>query len=102
MEKIGKSMEILIDGGTLETASDFHRAFASALGIEGFYGENLHALWDVLSTSIERPVTLTWKQAGKSKKALGADFDAIFDVLRRVELQDEKFGWTDRFSFVLK
>ncbi|MEN5182068.1 barstar family protein [Comamonas testosteroni] len=95
-------MEILIDGDTIEKASDFHRAFASALGIESFYGENLHALWDVLSASIERPVTLTWTQSGKSKKALGADFDAIVDVLRRVELQDEKFGWVDRFSFVLE
>jgi ribonuclease inhibitor len=94
-------MEILIDGDTIETANDFHRAFASALGIESFYGENLHALWDVLSASIERPVTLTWKRSGKSKQALGPDFDAIVDVFRRVELQDEKFGWTDRFSFDL-
>jgi ribonuclease inhibitor len=95
-------MEILIDGDTIETANDFHRAFSSALGIESFYGENLHALWDVLSASIERPVTLTWKRAGKSKQALGADFDAIVDVLRRVELQDENFGWTEKFSFVLE
>lgn len=95
-------MEILIDGDTLETASDFHRAFAFALGIESFYGENLHALWDVLSASIERPVTLTWKRSDMSKQALGADFDAIVDVLRRVELQDEKFGWADRFSFALE
>ena len=95
-------MEILIDGDTLETASDFHRAFAFALGIERFYGENLPALWDVLSARIERPVTLTWKRSDKSKQALGADFDAIVDVLRRVELQDEKFGWADRFSFALE
>jgi len=95
-------MEICIDGDTIETVDDFHRAFSSALGIEGFYGENLHALWDVLSASIERPVALTWKRSDKSKQVLGADFDAIIDVLRRVELQDEKFGWTDRFSFVLE
>ena len=94
-------MEILIDGDTVKTANDFHRAFSSALGTDIFYGENLHALWDVLSASIERPVTLTWKRSDKSKKTLGPDFDAIVDVLRRVELQDMKFGWTDRFSFVL-
>jgi len=79
-------MEICIDGDTIETVDDFH----------------LHALWDVLSASIERPVALTWKRSDKSKQVLGADFDAIIDVLRRVELQDEKFGWTDRFSFVLE
>ena len=95
-------MNIPIDGDTLETASDFHRAFTSALGIESFYGENLHALWDVLSASVERPVTLTWKNSDKSKQVLGNDFDAIVNVLRRVELQDEKFGWADRFSFALE
>lgn len=95
-------MEICIDGDTIRTVEDFHRAFSSALGIEGFYGKNLHALWDVLSASIERPVVLTWKRSDKSKQVLEADFDAIIEVLRRVELQDEKFGWTDRFSFVLE
>lgn len=94
-------MEILIDGNKVKTVNDFHCAFSSALGIESFYGDNLHALWDVLSASIERPVTLTWKQSSKSRQALGSDFDAIIDVFRRVELQDEKFGWRDRFSFVL-
>jgi ribonuclease inhibitor len=59
-------------------------------------------LWDVLSASVERPVTLIWKRSGNSKQALGHDFDAIIDVFRRVELQDEKFGWKDRFSFVLE
>ena len=94
-------MEILIDGDTLKTANDFHRAFSSALGANSVYGENLHALWDVLSAGIERPVTLSWKRSDKSKIALGPDFDAIVEVLRRVELQDKKIGWTDRFSFVL-
>jgi ribonuclease inhibitor len=95
-------MEIFIDGDVIKTEREFHRAFSSALGIDNFYGENLHALWDVLSASIERPATLIWKQSSKSRQALGKDFDAIIDVLRRVEIQDEKFGWTDKFSFVLE
>jgi len=95
-------MEILIDGKTIRTERDFHRAFSSATGIGNFYGENLHALWDVLSAGVERPVTLIWKQSDTSKQALGADFEAIVEVLRRVQMQDEKFGWTDKFSFVLE
>jgi ribonuclease inhibitor len=95
-------VEISIDGEAIKTRRDFHRAFSSAAGIENFYGENLHALWDVLSGSIERPVTLTWKQSDRSKEALGADFEVIVDVFRRVEMQDEKFGWVDKFSFILE
>lgn len=95
-------MEIIIDGEAIKTERDFHRAFSLALGIENFYGENLHALWDVLSANVERPATLIWKKSDKSKKILGADFDAIVDVLRRVEMQDQKFGWVENFSFSLE
>ena len=94
-------MEIVIDGERIRTERDFHEAFSFSLGIGRYYGNNLHALWDVLSASVERPVTLIWKKSDQSKHWLGADFDAIIDVLRKVEIQDEKFGWVDRFSFVL-
>lgn len=95
-------MKIFIDGADIKNTHDFHKAFSSALGIENYYGENLHALWDVLSASVERPVTLIWKNSDKSKRYLGENFGAIVDVLVRVEKQDEKFGWADRFSFILE
>lgn len=94
-------MEIIINGEDIKSAHDFHRAFSSILGIESVYGENLHALWDVLSASIERPVNLIWKRSEQSKQSLGADFDEIIDVLRRVEEQDNRFGWSDKFTFTL-
>jgi ribonuclease inhibitor len=94
-------MEIIIDGGRIKTEEDFHNEFSSSLGIGTYYGRNLHALWDVLSASVERPVTLVWRKSNESKQWLGADFDAIVDVFCRVKTQDEKFGWSDRFSFVL-
>jgi len=94
-------MEIIIDGGRIRTETDFHDEFSSALGIRAYYGKNLHALWDVLSASVERPVTLVWRDSSESKQWLGTDFDAIVDVFRRVETQDKQFGWSDKFSFVL-
>lgn len=102
MEEIDKTMKIIIDGDVIRTEQDFHLTLSSELKIGNFYGENLHALWDVLSSSVERPVTLTWKKSGKSRQVLGADFDTIVDVLRRVKMQDEKFEWPDKFSFVLE
>lgn len=94
-------MNIIIDGDHIKTELEFHREFSIALGIEKVYGKNLHALWDVLSSNIERPIVLIWKRSDKSKKVLEADFYKIVDVPRRVEMQDEKFGWIDRFSFFL-
>jgi len=95
-------MEIIINGDKIETVYDFHYAFSSVLGIERVYGNNLHALWDVLSAGVERPVILRWKNSEISKSKLGKDFEGIIEVLRRVERQDEEFGWSDKFSFALE
>lgn len=94
-------MEIVIDGLSIKTERDFHRMISSQLGISGHYGENLHALWDVLSASVERPVTLIWTNSERSKQELGNSFDLIVNVLRRVEEQDRQFGLAERFSFKL-
>ena len=94
-------MIIIIYGDEIKSELGFHREFSIALGIEKVYGKNLHALWDVLSSNIERPIALIWRRSDKSKQVLGADFYKIVDVFRRVEMQDEKVGWIDRFSFVL-
>lgn len=94
-------MKILISGKNIKNITDFHKAFSCALGIENYYGENLHALWDVLSANVERPATLIWNNSSESKQYLGTDFDAIVDVFDRVKKQDEKFGWADKFSYDL-
>lgn len=95
-------MEIVICGEELKTEFDFHHAFSSALGIESVYGNNLHALWDVLSAGVERPVILRWKNSEISKSKLGEDFEGVIEVLHRVERQDEEFGRVDKFSFTLE
>lgn len=95
-------MEIIIFGEKVKTEFDFHHAFSSALEIESVYGNNLHALWDVLSAGVERPVVLKWKNSEISKSNLGKNFDEIVEVLHRVERQDKEFGWVDKFSFTLE
>lgn len=95
-------MEIVICGEEVKTAYDFHHEFSLALGIEGAYGYNLHALWDVLSAGVERPVVLKWKNSEISKIQLDRNFEEIVEVLHRVEKQDKEFGWMDKFSFTLE
>lgn len=94
-------MEINIDGNDIETVDDFHRCFAIAIDIENVYGSNLHALWDVLSASLERPSTLIWKNSFQSKLNLGSDFDSIIEVLQRAVDVDVSHGLKNRFNFNL-
>ena len=95
-------MEVNIDGRNITTEQDFHRHLAMALNVRQVYGCNLDALWDLLSASIERPITLRWKCHESSKANMGSDFDGIIEVLERVRLQDESFKLKDKFSYVLE
>lgn len=65
--------------------NDFHRELASSLGMKEFYGCNLDALWDVISTGVERPVTLIWKNSQESKAAMGVPFERIQWIKCKVE-----------------
>jgi ribonuclease inhibitor len=96
-----KGMERTIDGRAIATEGDFHRAVAALLGFPPYYGRNLDALWDILSTDLERPVTLIWRDAAESRRNLGPAFDRILEVLERVRKQDEAWKLDDRFEYRL-
>ncbi|WP_322629317.1 barstar family protein [Halothiobacillus sp.] len=94
-------MKIEILGDRIACEQDFHKQLAQALGVQKYYGHNLDALWDLLSTSVERPAYLVWTNSAMSKKVLGDTFEKIVAILERVRLQDEGFGWEDKFTYNL-
>ncbi|MBQ1013953.1 barstar family protein [Micromonospora sp. M51] len=96
-------MLVDVRGADVRSEQDFHRILESQLDFGPYYGRNLDALWDRLSTDIERPVQLVWHDASVSRHQLGAaQFDRICEVLDRVVEQDERFGWSDRFTYELR
>ena len=77
--------------------------FATTRDFGPYYGRNLSALRDRLSTDVERPVHLLWHDAELSRAQLGADlFDRIRRILDDVVAQDEGFGWDERFTYELR
>ena len=95
-------MIIKIFGKKINDEQDFHDQLAKALKVEEFYGRNLDALWDLLSSSIDRPLHLVWLDSLESKCKLGKKFDEIISILDRVKSQDEKFLWDEKFTYSLK
>jgi ribonuclease inhibitor len=92
-------MRIEIDGATILTESDLHDALADALNFGPYYGRNLDALWDRLSTDIERPVELTWRDSVTSRRAMGETvFASVSELLIKVMRQDESLNLQDRFT----
>ncbi|AFZ24157.1 Barstar, RNAse (barnase) inhibitor [Cylindrospermum stagnale PCC 7417] len=95
-------MEILLDGKAIFTEYDFHRQIAQLLDFGEYYGNNLDALWDVLTTVVERPVNLIWYNSAISHKNLGGEtFQKIVKALQSVQASDQKMGWDTRFEFEL-
>lgn len=94
-------MIVHLDGETLTSESDFHDAITAALALPQYYGRNLSALNDVLSTDVERPLQLVWNNAHISRLSMGEDFDRIVRVLRRVESEDARIGYQNLFELFL-
>lgn len=95
-------MNIEINGGDIQSEGDFHSEIASALNFPHHYGRNLDALWDVLTTDVERPIVLIWRDASSSKSALAERFDLIVELLRKVEQQDLDWGLKEKFELKLR
>ncbi|WP_375177785.1 barstar family protein [Marinobacter mobilis] len=94
-------MRVVINGSEIRSEADFHKKIAEAMGFPSYYGENLDALWDILSTDIERPVTLVWENAAYSKESMGNGFARIVDLLNRVVAQDNEWELDERFEVVI-
>lgn len=93
------TMVLKIDGTKIRTIDDFHAAMASMLDLGSYYRPNLAALWDILSADVERPVQVIWRNSNESRVAMGSQaFDPVRDLLLRVQVQDEEFGWAERFT----
>ena len=92
-------MRIVLDGTQISSEADLHDALTAQLDFGPYYGRNLDALWDRLSTDIERPVELIWMDSRASEALMGPEvFGKIKSILIRVMDQDESFGLKDRFT----
>lgn len=93
-------MDIKIYGDEMLSELDFHNEIARQFEVESYYGKNLDALWDLLSTGVERPVNLIWLNANISKEKIKS-FDKIVFIFEKVKNQDEQFEWEDKFTYTL-
>lgn len=74
-------MKVTLDGKSMITEGAFHDALAGPLDFGPYYGRNLSALWDRLSTDVERPVELVWMDSGTSRELLG---DVLYGKIAKV------------------
>ena len=96
-------MEAVLEGKRIRSALDVHLQLEKLLDLPSYYGRNVHALWDVMTGNVERPLLLIWKDSALSRQALGEEFDQIVTVFERVQQQDARHpDPEDRFTLRLE
>ena len=84
--------KITIDGTKLATEKDFHQFLKKELEFPDYYGENLDALWDMLTAWIDLPLTVEWKYVAECKRKWGENrVEKILDVFREAEKELKRF-----------
>lgn len=80
--------EIILEGAEIRSESDFHDLISAALDFGPYYGRSLDALWDLLTTEVERPIQIIWKKSGISQASMGIMFEEIVSLIKAVADRD--------------
>ncbi|MFC7897648.1 barstar family protein [Streptomyces sp. NPDC057381] len=92
-------MKAEIDGTQIHSPADLHRALTDLLDFGPYYGANLSALWDQLTTEVERPVEIIWHNTKDSQDHMGEEqFTQIRDLLQAVAEQDKTHERSNRLT----
>lgn len=77
---------ITLDGSKFTDKETFHSLIKSNFKLPDYYGCNLDALWDCITTDVQLPMTLTWLNFEKSFSYLG-DYALLAEKLfKKAEL----------------
>jgi ribonuclease inhibitor len=73
----------ILEGSELTDMRSVYDALERQLGLPSWFGRNLDALHDALIGMVEGPLEIVWRDADRSRTAMGEDFARIAAVLRQ-------------------
>lgn len=79
-----KGQQCILSGNTVTSLEKAYDELSRQLEFPECFGQNLDALWDVLSTDIYGPFTVIWEKSEKSRDAMGDDYDRLVSLFRDV------------------
>lgn len=83
---------IIIDFSKCKYPMDLHNTIREKLNLPEWYGNNLDALWDMLTGFIETPVNITviYKPENKSSESLKENVQKIIECFKEASEEDEE------------
>lgn len=80
-----------LDGKDIHSLADLYGRLSILMELPVHFGNNLDALWDVLSTDIGGPFEIVWRHADDSKRSMRKDFNRTVKLLRELEKARDDF-----------
>ena len=81
--------KIILNGTEIINREELHRQLKEKLDLPDYYGKNLDALWDCLTSWVDLPMTVEWRNYAESEKNLGGYASKVLKIFREAE---EKLG----------
>ena len=83
---------ILLDGAVINDFSDIHNKFKSQLNFPDYYGENLDALYDML-TDISEKIIIISVNSKLFEEKFAKKWSAFLRLMKDIEEEKENFSF---------
>lgn len=81
----------VLNGSAMPSMKEFYDEIAKVVPLPDYFGRNLDALADILTTNVEGPLELVWEHARLAKKSLKGDYAKIAAMLKHVAAERDDF-----------
>jgi ribonuclease inhibitor len=89
-------MKVVIDGNQIVSQEELHKILKRELELPDYYGNNLDALYDCLTSWVDLPLTIEWNNFSESKNCLGDYANKVLETFKEAEEE------LDEFKFLIK
>lgn len=89
---------VYLDGAVITEMADVHRAFAAALDLPVWYGANLDALYDMLTSCMEETVVLIANRP-QLIETLGGKSFALLHMLRDAMEENPRLRVAEKWAY---
>ncbi|MGE5329128.1 MAG: barstar family protein [Deltaproteobacteria bacterium] len=84
---------VILKGSQITSKKALHNILKAELELPDYYGENLDALWDVLSEEIEDPLVIIWQDFHISKEFLGDYAEKVIKLFEDAKNEFQGFSY---------
>ncbi|RTZ59808.1 MAG: hypothetical protein DSZ32_04720 [Gammaproteobacteria bacterium] len=89
MKQEQNSVDLILAGDKIRSLEQFYQALDNRISLPEYFGRNLDALWDYLSTDLARPLNIQWKHSEISQFYMGDQFSKLIELFNDLK-QDRK------------